>query len=392
MIIAGGEWQLPLIRKAQAMGLFVINSNLYPDSPGFQYADVALVADARDAEKNLEFAREYKPDGITTDQTDLSVSTVAYSCERLGLPGIGFDQAQLFTNKFLMREFLRQRGYPTPEYLLCRTLDEAATFGAKFGYPIVLKPPASQGSRGVFRVERESELASRYADAARASWDGDVLAEQFIPGDLLTVEGIKINSRHHSLAVSRRETFAHNPMLGLAQTYAPDDEHISFPELRKQHDSLVEEMGLKFGLTHAEYIFSQGKFFLIEVAARGGGSGLSSHIVPAVSGVDTNELLIRMSFGESIDALAPSAAVHPFALIRFLNFEPGVVKTVCGIEKARTLSGLLYISVKVAPGQTLTPPADAPSRHGVFLAVAQSREELQALSQKVQKEVRVTYV
>jgi carbamoyl-phosphate synthase large subunit len=56
MVIAGGEWQVPLIRTAKAMGLFVINSNLYSDSPGFRYADVGLVADVLDLEKNLDFA------------------------------------------------------------------------------------------------------------------------------------------------------------------------------------------------------------------------------------------------------------------------------------------------------------------------------------------------
>jgi hypothetical protein len=33
MVIAGGEWQIPIIMKAKQMGLFVINTNLYEDSP-----------------------------------------------------------------------------------------------------------------------------------------------------------------------------------------------------------------------------------------------------------------------------------------------------------------------------------------------------------------------
>jgi hypothetical protein len=40
------------------VGLFVINSNLYPDSPGFGYADIGLVADVRDKQKNMAFARQ----------------------------------------------------------------------------------------------------------------------------------------------------------------------------------------------------------------------------------------------------------------------------------------------------------------------------------------------
>ena len=35
MIIAGGTWQVPLVKKAKELGCFVVNSNLYEDSPGF---------------------------------------------------------------------------------------------------------------------------------------------------------------------------------------------------------------------------------------------------------------------------------------------------------------------------------------------------------------------
>ena len=54
MIIAGGTWQVPLVKKAKELGCFVVNSNLYEDSPGFKYADVTAVADVRDKEKNLQ--------------------------------------------------------------------------------------------------------------------------------------------------------------------------------------------------------------------------------------------------------------------------------------------------------------------------------------------------
>jgi biotin carboxylase len=301
MVVAGGPWQVPLIRKAKALGLFVINSNLFPDSPGFRYADVGLVADVFDREKNLAIARQYQPDGIVTDQTDISVPTVAYLCEELGLPGIGLTTAELFTNKYQMRQFLRMRGYPTPEYGLCQSVGDAAGLAAKFGYPIVLKPPANQGSRGVFVVSNDSELQSRYAESLRSSRDGQVLAEQFLPGPELTVEGFKTTSRHYSLAVSRKKRFAHNPMLASEVIYSPAAADMDFEALRLQHNAMVEEMGLGFGITHAEYIFSAGRFVLVEVAARGGGNNISSVIVPAVSGIEVNELLIRMSLGETVD-------------------------------------------------------------------------------------------
>ncbi len=382
---------MPLIRTAKSMGLFVVNSNLYPDSPGFKHADVGLVADVLDMEANLSFAREYKPDGVVTDQTDIAVPTVAYLCEQLQLPGIGSAHAKLFTNKFLMREFLHQHGYPAPEYRLCRKPEDALDLAANIGYPIVIKPPASQGSRGVFRVGDEAELRSRYTESVQASRDGDVIAERFIFGEALTVEGFKTNSRHYSLAVSRRETFAHNPMLGAAQFYSLNADDIDFEALRQQHNSMVEDMGLSFGITHAEYIVAGGKFYLVEVAARGGGANTSSHVVPAISGIETNQLLIRMSLGERIDALPQTAGEYSFAMISFFNFPPGVVSSVEGIERVRGLPGLLHLSVNIAPGQRLEPARDGSARQGSFIAAANSPEELQALRHQIERELRVIY-
>ena len=56
MVIAGGTWQVPLIKKVKAMGYKVLNSNLYEDSPGFAFSDYTAVADVKDKEKNLEIA------------------------------------------------------------------------------------------------------------------------------------------------------------------------------------------------------------------------------------------------------------------------------------------------------------------------------------------------
>lgn len=392
MVIAGGSWQVPLIRKAKAMGLFVINSNLFPDSPGFRYADVGLVADVRDQQKNLAFARQYQPDGIVTDQTDLSVPTVAYLCEELGLPGIGPAKAELFTNKYQMRQFLRERGYPTPEYKLCQSPADAADFAAKFGYPIVLKPPANQGSRGVFVVSADSELLCRYAEAHRFSHNDQVLAEQFLPGPELSVEGFKTGDRHYTLAVGRKKGFPHNPVVALELIYSHADEELDFETLKQQHNTMVEEMGLSFGITHAEYIFSQDRFVLVEVAARGGGGNISSQVVPAISGINVHELLIRMSLGATVNSLAPGASSSPFVGLSFFNFESGVVRAVCGVETVRTLPGVLEISISVRSGQRLEPPSDGSSRHGHFIASAGSAKELQSLCRRIYEEVRVAYV
>ena len=44
MIIAGGDWQCPIVKTAKSMGHEVVCSNLYENSPAFQYADFGEVA------------------------------------------------------------------------------------------------------------------------------------------------------------------------------------------------------------------------------------------------------------------------------------------------------------------------------------------------------------
>ena len=77
-------------------------------------------------------------------------------------------------------------------------------------------------------MSTDSELPTRYAEASRLSHDDHVLAEQFLPGPALTVEGFKTSNGHYSLAVSRKKGFAHNPMVASELVYSPAAEDMDF--------------------------------------------------------------------------------------------------------------------------------------------------------------------
>ena len=124
MIVAGGTWQCPIVRLAKSMGHEVLCTNLYADSPAFIYADESRVANVLDKEKNLQIAREFAPDAVLTEQTDIAVSTVAYLAEQLGLKGISVKIASRFTNKYVMRQFMEKAGFAAPSYRLCHSADE----------------------------------------------------------------------------------------------------------------------------------------------------------------------------------------------------------------------------------------------------------------------------
>lgn len=391
MVVGGGPWQVPLIRKAKEMGLFVLNTNLYPDSPGFAYSDAHEVADVLDVDKQLAIAREYHLDGVVTDQSDIALATVASLCEALGLPGIGRSKAELFTNKVQMRNFLVEHGFDTPQFTDSASPENAVEFARMHGYPVVIKPPANQASRGVFKVNSEEELLRRYDEARSFTRNDHVLVEQYLEGSELTVEGFKTPTKHYSLAVSRKKALPNNPMVASELFYSPSTEAIDYERLKLQHDRLVEEMRLPFGITHTEYIYSNDKFYLVEVAARGGGTKISSDIVPALSGVQTNELLISLALGGQVESLSLPDVTNRYAVLSFFNFAPGLVKGITGLEQIGDLRGVLDIEMNFRAGDRIMPPADDRGRHGYFIAIGPSRSETEALRDRIHATVQVAY-
>ena len=132
LIIGAGDFQLPLIRKASEkyevlLAAPVVSEKFHP------YVSKTLLADVRDKEKILSFARQEGITGVTTDQTDIAVRSVAYVAEQLSLPGIGYETGCLFTDKTKMRARMVERGIPVLPNRKVFSVEEAVDFQTKTG-------------------------------------------------------------------------------------------------------------------------------------------------------------------------------------------------------------------------------------------------------------------
>ncbi len=391
MIVGSGPWQLHLIRKAKARGLFVVNTNLYEDSEGFPYADVGVAVDIYDREGQLTVARKYEVDAVTTDQIDIAVPTVAWVAEQMGVPGIGADRGELFTNKFRMREFAKAHGFTQPKYRLCRTLEEAKVAVSELGgYSVIVKPTNNRSSRGVHKVSNDAELAEKLEDTRSNSREPSFLVEEFIGGKEFSVEGFMTPGKHTALAVSRKDQFEHNAVLDSRVFYPKDDRTYDYSALKQIQNALIEVTGLPFGITHAEYKFWNDRFYMIEFAARGGGANISSHIIPIISGVDVNDLLLSCALGESIPPIEPKAQTEA-AVLEFFFLQPGKVKSIRGLEEIRASPGVADVGLNFKVGDTLVLPPHGGARAGHFIAHAPSDAELDALCARIHRTLKVEY-
>ena len=66
LIIGASILQLPAIKKAKEMGLYVAVLDFNPNAIGIPYADEYFNASTMDEDGVLEVAKEFKPDGIMT--------------------------------------------------------------------------------------------------------------------------------------------------------------------------------------------------------------------------------------------------------------------------------------------------------------------------------------
>lgn len=394
MVIAGGDWQIELIKKLKSMGYFVICSNLYQDSPAFPYADICEIADVLDKEKNLKIAKKYMPNAVISDQSDIAVPTVAYINEQLGLKGIGMDKANLFTDKALMRRYCKDNNIPVPDFKICKTVLDAQEILDKYG-KIIIKPIDSQSSRGVYTITSEKELEIHFNETMYYSnRRKEILAEEYLDGDEFTVDGLVVNGTYYPLCISIKEMYKENPNISKIQTYTYNHLNYDYDLLRNSNKALIERIGLPFGLTHSEYKFFKGCFYLIEAGARGGGSNLSAKIVPYMSGIDNYRYLIRQSLGEVVDEV-PLMNMQPSkekcVVMRFFDFGEGIVKSIHGKEYLANHPNLIDYQLEICPGDILKKPKYGRKRPGHFIVGSTNYNKVQKAVKEILEHVSITF-
>ena len=297
MILGAGEGQLNFVRICKERGYRVICVSIAGDYPCFKICDTSYHVDTRDKERILEIAQNEQIHAITTDQTDVSVLSVAYVAEHMGLKDIGCDCARRFTNKYSMRCQAKKAGLPVPDFAKAATLVEALEAAHSIGYPVIIKPVDSSGSRGVVKISSDEELRANFAYSLGKSQAQDVIVEKFIRGKEYLADGFAMDHQYVTLDVGDKEYFAVENLFVSKMCMFSSVKNLEDPTshlVKETNDAIIRAFDLPFGITHAEYLYCEEdhKVYLVECAARGGGVYLSSDLTPLASGFDTNTALI----------------------------------------------------------------------------------------------------
>lgn len=388
MILGAGKFQVPIIKQAQQMGFETITVSIDGNYPGFSVAHRRYKIDVREKERILEIARREEICGILTDQTDISVPTVAYVAEKMRLPGNSLDCAFRFTNKYQMRQLCKKIGIPTPIYFPASSMVEAQENAQQLGFPLVMKPVDNQGGRGVTRVNHPDELEVKFKDAMGHSTCGLVILEEFLSGREIVVEGFVSDYRYSNLVIGDREYFAIPDTFIPSQTMFPSN--LNGHLIRKLLDLdcyLIKSFNPQFGLTHSEYVVDESgeNVWLIETAIRGGGVFISSDLVPLSCGVNVNLLLIELASGrEQRVALEKNKLWNRAAGYVCFYLPEGVIRRIDGVASVESLPGVHKAYLQdFEVGERIRPITNKTMRLGPILVTGQDRQACQDTVQQV---------
>ncbi len=308
MLLGGIRYLLPVIKSAHEQGYYVITADYLPGNIAHQYSDEYANVSIIDKEAVLRVAKEKKIDGIMSFGVDPGVVSAAYVQEQMGLPSFGpFKSVEILQNKDRFRAFLAANGFNVPKAKGFGSVDEAMNDLSGFSYPVIVKPTDSAGSKGVTRVDDESEMKQALIYAFSHSISGRAIIEEFIEkkgcssdSDSLSIDG---KLAFVSFNAQRFDIHAANPYAPAAftwpSTYTKEQEDYLSREIQR----LIRLLGLKTAVYNIETrIGLDGKPYIMEVSPRGGGNRLCEMLRYA-TGMDLIEVVTRAVVGDPIDEI-----------------------------------------------------------------------------------------
>ena len=268
LIIIGASYlQLPLIKKAADLGI---------ETHVFAWEDGAVGKDSCDffypisiveKEKILEIAKTISPDGITSIGSDLAAITVNYLADVLGLVGNSMAVTQRTTNKYVMRRTLHDAGLPCPEFFRCSS--NAEIDPDHFTYPVIVKPTDRSGSRGVTKVLKPEDLLEAVDRARSESFSKELLIEEFIAGNEISVEMISFQGRHYPLAITDKVTTGPPYFVELAHHQPAAMDNDRYDTVYSLVQNALTALGVEYGASHSELLLTpDGKNVFVEIGAR----------------------------------------------------------------------------------------------------------------------------
>ncbi len=335
LVLAAGILQVPVIKKAKEMGVYVVAVDGDSNAVGLKLADKPVVANITSEEDILRIAREERIDGVIHPCSEVSMAVMGRLNDELGLSGISREMAFRATNKHLMREAFEAYGAPSPKSYCFENAEQAWECFCKdlSGRDCILKPSRNSGSRGIAKIsgniyrDKFVELFKRSKSESR---DNSVMLEQFVDGPEFSVEIIVWNNQVNVLTVTDKKTTEAPYFVELGHNQPSVFPNETVKIIEDAAIAGVKALAVNNCACHAEIKVQDGIAYIMEIGARLGGDFISTELTHLSTGIDMVAASINCALGvePNIEPIEDKRGV----CIRYFCPQPGKLLSISNTD------------------------------------------------------------
>ena len=304
---------------------------------------------------------------------------------RLGLPHNPAAAVLAAADKTCQRRLWAAAGVPQPRFGIIpahASGDAIRQAAAATGFPCVIKAASLSASQGVLRADDAEQAVQaatrirRILSAAHQDAAGPLLAEEYLPGPELSIDGLLTEGTLTPLAIFDKPAMPQGPTFEETLLVTPSrlPSHVIDGTVSTAGHA-AHALGLRTGPVHAELRVTGTGPAMLELAARSIG-GLCSRALQFPGGQSLEELILAAALGEP----APFRGQHtlrPSGVFMLPVPRAGVLRSVEGRADAEAVPGITGVTITITPGRPVLPLPDGDQYLGFVFAEADTPDEVE---------------
>ena len=257
--------------------------------------------------------------------TELTILPVAKIADRLGLNGNPICVAEEITNKYVTRDKVRNVEFmKQPKY--CEYI--SGDIPKIDGYPVIVKPVAAGGKRGIHVVYSKDEIADAVTDALSYSKIHGVLIEEYLAeGREYSVESLSYKGKHYVIQVTQKDSSGPPHCNELGHHQPAELEAGMRSKVDKAISVMLTAVGIMNGPCHTEIKIIGNDIYLIEINGRPGGDHITVPLTELSTGYPILSAIIWIALNQ-FEGHEPVCLEENYCGIYFLTEETVYLKSV----------------------------------------------------------------
>ena len=390
LFLGASHSQIPPIKYAKKMGHHVICCDKNKKSPGFNFCDQSYVVSTTKKREILEISKKLKINGIVSYVSDAASPTASYVSKKLKLEGLPMKAVTTLVNKNLFRKFLKKNNFNYPEFKTFGSIKKIKNFIDKIGYPFIIKPIDSSGSKGVTKIEKKDHIKKAVLEALSYSRKKKFIIEKIIErkGYQVAGDGFVMNKK----LVFRCWGDEHfNEKLNGLITIGPSLPSIhsekKFKRAHSETQRIINLLGITNGALNFDLIFDKNdNLYFLEIAPRNGG-GLLAELIKKSTNVDLIKYTVDTALGMKLRKLSMKKCKGYWSSFMVHSSKKGTYKNLFISNKIK--SQLIKSEMFVKSGDQVKKYSNSQHILGNLILKFKNQKEMLSLYEDPEKHIRI---